>query len=52
MLSIDWSPGADAAARCEKAKEDDFGSDLYVLQGLKDFFLFSNGLCTKILVKL
>ena len=38
MLSIDWSPGADAAARCEKAKEDDFGSDLYVLQGLKDFF--------------
>jgi len=35
VLSIDWNPGKDAAARLqENGKEDQFGSDLYVLQGM------------------
>ena len=34
VLSIDWSPGDDAAKLCENLKEDDFGPDLYVQQGI------------------
>ena len=38
MLSIDWSPGDDAAKLCENLKEDDFGPDLYVQQGINNLF--------------